>query len=146
MRCIRVAAAAALVSIVLAPNALARNDVVQISVEYVRENADQGNVLQGISWHMNGERHRGVAERFPLATTTKTTNATFKSDEDACARAFLSGIIQLQRRARSLGADGVVDIKSTANGQTYDKPESFGCTAGNVLARVSLTGVPVKFK
>lgn len=146
MRSIRLAAAAALVSIVLAPSALARNDVVQISVKYVRENADQGNVLQGISWHMNGERHRAVAKRFPLATTTKNTNAAFKSDEDACSRAFLSGIIQLQTRARNLGADGVIEIKSTAEGQTYEKPGSFACTAGNVLARVSLTGIPVKFK
>jgi uncharacterized protein YbjQ (UPF0145 family) len=142
----RFAAAAALTMILVAPTALAREDAVQISVQYVKDNADQSRVLQNISWHMNGERHRGVAQRYNLAATTKSTNAAFKSDEAACSRAFLSAIIQLQTAARNMGADGVIEIKSNAAGQTYEKADNFLCTAGNILARVSLTGVPVKFK
>jgi hypothetical protein len=145
-RSMRLAAAAALMMILAAPTALAREDAVQVSVQYVKDNADQSRVLQNISWHMNGEKHKRVAERYNLAATTKSTNAAFKSDEAACSRAFLSAIIQLQTAARNMGADGVVDIKSNAMGQTTEASDTFACTAGNILARVSLTGVPVKFK
>ncbi len=146
MRALRVAALAATMVLLLAPGAGARNDVVQITVDYVKNNSDQSRVLQNVSWHMNGERHRAVAKRYNLAATTKSTNKAFKSDEAACSRAFLSAIIQLQTAARNLGADGVVDIKSQAAGQTHETKDTFACTAGTIIARVSLTGVPVKFK
>lgn len=143
--CTRIAAAA-LIAILVAPIAVAREDISTFAVKYARENVDQSRVLENISWHMAGEKHRGVAQSYDVATTNKTTNAAFKSDEVACARAFMSGIIQLQTRARNLGADGVIDIKSHVGGKTYDGPDIFGCTAGNIIARVSLTGTPVKFK
>ena len=146
IRAMRFAATAALTTILIAPAALAREDAVQVSVQYVKDNADQSKVLPDIAWYMNGQKHKAVKERYNLAATTKSTNAAFKSDEAACSRAFLSAIIQLQTAARNMGADGVVDIKSNAMGQTTESADTFACTAGNILARVSLTGVPVKFK
>jgi uncharacterized protein YbjQ (UPF0145 family) len=103
-------------------------------------------VLENVSWHMMGEKHRRVAKSFNLGSTTKSTNATFKSDDAACSRAFLSAIIQLQTNARNLGADGIVDIKSNAMGETYENAETYACTRGTFVARVSLTATPVKFK
>lgn len=144
--CTRIAAVAALVAIFVSPTALAREDLSTFTVKYARENVDQSRVLTNISWHMAGEKHRRVAQSYEVASTTKSTNAAFKSDEVACARAFMSAIIQLQTRARNLGGDGVIDIKSHVDSRTFDEGDIFGCKAGNIVAHVSLTGTPVKFK
>jgi uncharacterized protein YbjQ (UPF0145 family) len=126
--------------------ALAREDIGTFSVELATKNVDQSKVLEGISWHMAGAKHGRVAKRFEPATTTKSTNAFMKSDEAACSRAFMSAIIQLQTRARTLGANAVIDIKSHASGKSFEEATIFGCVAGNVVARVSLTGTPANLK
>ena len=146
MHLTRATAVAALGLSFIAPAAGAADQIAIVSVQYVRENADQTRVLESVSWHMKGEKHRAVAKRFNLGATTKSTNAAFKSAEASCSRAFLSAIIQLQTNARNLGADGVIDIKSNAMGETHEEKDSFNCTKGAFVARVSLTGTPVKFR
>ena len=125
---------------------LAREDISTFSVDAAKKSVDQSKVLEGISWHMAGAKHGRVSKRFEPATTTKSTNAFLKSDEAACSRAFMSAIIQLQTRSRNLGANAVIDIKSHASGKTYEEASIFGCVAGNVVARVSLTGTPANIK
>jgi len=64
----------------------------------------------------------------------------------ASSSSFSWGIIQLQTRAKQLGGNAVIDIKSHSGEQLIESSTNFSCNVGNIVARVKLTGTPVKLK
>jgi len=132
---------AACLSFAAAP-ALARNDIIQVTLAYVQETADDSNVLEKVTWHFVGNEHAALEKKLDPVTAKASTSAAFKRDEDACARAFLSALIELQTEAFARGANSVIEIRSIAGGQVSGAPDRFLCRVGDVIAHVSLTGVP----
>jgi uncharacterized protein YbjQ (UPF0145 family) len=78
--------------------------------------------------------------------TNKKTNKANKSDEEACHVAMLSGLIQLQERARKEGGNAVINIESYYKKKSYKSKDKFECHAGNIMAGVALKGDVVKLK
>jgi uncharacterized protein YbjQ (UPF0145 family) len=76
--------------------------------------------------------------------TNQKTNAVGKSDEKACNWVFLSAMIQLDKRAKQLGANAVVNIVSYYQKNVMSSPTEFECHAGAVIAGVALRGEFVK--
>jgi uncharacterized protein YbjQ (UPF0145 family) len=76
--------------------------------------------------------------------TNKKTNAVGKSDQEACQWAFLSAMLQLQKRAREEGGDAVVEIKSVYRDVPTVSETEFVCGAGNLMAGVAFRGKVVK--
>jgi uncharacterized protein YbjQ (UPF0145 family) len=74
----------------------------------------------------------------------KTTRAMGRSDQDACEWAFLSALIALQQRARTLGGNAVIGIESFFKEQTSSSQTEFECAAGSMVAGVELRGKLVK--
>jgi hypothetical protein len=74
----------------------------------------------------------------------KKTRAIGRSDIDACQWAFLSALIDLQARARTLGANAVVGIESFFKEQTLTSDTEYLCGAGGVMAGTGLSGKLVK--
>jgi uncharacterized protein YbjQ (UPF0145 family) len=101
--------------------------------------------LLDVPFYMSGQKHPNVGQDFGEFTSNKRTNAFNKTDQDACNIAFLSAIISLQNRALKLGADAVIDIKSTTKHNNLTSATNYRCAAGNVIANVVLTGRVVKF-
>ena len=64
--------------------------------------------------------------------------------EKGCQIAFLSAIIQLQRRAEKQGGNAVVDIKSITKHNDLESATQYRCAAGTFVANVALTGRVVK--
>ena len=104
----------------------------------------EGKVDPSIKLYFQGQKHPGVAKNFGLAKTNKKTNAFNKTDLFACQWTFLSAIIQLQRRARDLGANAVINIKSNYKNREFSSPSKFQCGAGAIIAGVALKGDVVK--
>ena len=76
--------------------------------------------------------------------TNQKTNAVGKSDEKACNWVFLSAMIQLDKRAKQLGANAVVNIVSYYQKNVMSSPTEFECHAGAVIAGLALRGEFVK--
>lgn len=76
--------------------------------------------------------------------TNQKTNAVGKSDEKACNWVFLSAMIQLEKRAKQMGANAVVNIVSYYRKSEMSSPTEFECHAGAVIAGVALKGEFVK--
>lgn len=72
------------------------------------------------------------------------TNAVGKSDEQACRWVMLSALIDLQGRARKVGANAVVGIVSYFRKVTFSSETEFECHAGGIVAGVALKGELLK--
>ncbi|WP_262927447.1 excinuclease ATPase subunit [Phytohalomonas tamaricis] len=99
-----------------------------------------------IRMYFGDQVHPEIQTRRGGYFTERKTNSVTKSDEGACRWVALSALIDLQERARQVGANAIVNIVSY-----YDKRENsdnnrYECHAGNVVAGVTLKGDMVTIK
>ena len=82
----------------------------------------------------------------PLGTIVSNpkTNGFNKGDEEGCNWVFVSAVLELQSRARALGADAIVDVVSYYKKNVYSNTEKFECANGAFVSAVALRGVAVK--
>ena len=76
--------------------------------------------------------------------SNRKTNASNKSDEEACQIAFLSAVKQFQDRAESNGARKVTNIVSFYKKNTYSSTTQYEGHAGRNVAGAALKGDIVK--
>ena len=76
--------------------------------------------------------------------TSQKTNAFAKSSDKVCNHAFLSAMLNLQKRAQELGADAVINIKSNYNNVEFSSQTDFECHVGGLMGGVALKGDFVK--
>lgn len=128
-----------------ATQAFARNSIETYPIDSALKSED-GKVSQDIALYFAGQPHPMVLKRFSEAATNKKTSAFGRSDEAACQHVFLSAVIALQNRARELGANAVIDIKSNYKDQLTSSATEFTCGAGAMVAGVALKGDVVTLK
>jgi len=126
--------------------AFARNTFHDLEVKQAAESEIGKAKLLDVPFYMLGQKHPMMARDLGVFTSNKRTNAFNKTDEAACQIVFLSAIISLQSRARQLGADAVIDIRSITKHNDLESATSYRCVAGNVVANVALTGRVVEFE
>jgi uncharacterized protein YbjQ (UPF0145 family) len=85
-----------------------------------------------------------VLERLGSDKTSQKTNAFGKAHETACNRVFLSGLLQLQKRAQQLGANAVIKIVSNYDNVEHASATEFECHVGMLMAGVAFKGEFVK--
>ena len=85
-----------------------------------------------------------VLAKLGVDVTNLKTNAVGKSDEKACNWVFLSALLALEKRAKQLGANAVVNIVSFYKKEVMSSATEFECHAGAVIAGVALRGEFVK--
>jgi uncharacterized protein YbjQ (UPF0145 family) len=76
--------------------------------------------------------------------TNQKTNGLGKPVERACNWVFLSAMTQLDKRAKQLGANAVINIVSYYQRNAMSSPTEFECYKGAVMAAVSFRGEFVK--
>ena len=126
--------------------AAARNTFHDLDIKQAMESEIGKEKLLDVPVYFAGQSHAKVASDMGVFTANRRTNAFNKSDEKACRIAFLSAVIALQSRARTLGGDAVVDVKSITKHRDLESATQYRCVAGNVVANVVLTGRVVKLK
>jgi uncharacterized protein YbjQ (UPF0145 family) len=97
-----------------------------------------------VKFYFGNQRHPKVLTKLSSDFTNRKTNAFGKSDEQACNWAFLSALIQLEKRAGELGANAVVNIVSYYKKDVFSSSAEFECHAGAIMAGVALKGDFVK--
>lgn len=136
-----------LVGMLLATAANAADDMLKLPIEAAMNQPEAKQKLSGdVKFYWGDESHPAVAESFGTRVTNKKTNAFNKSDEEACNWVWLSAMIQLKETAQRLGADGVINIESFYDKNSFRSRTQFECAAGSLMAGVALRGEFVKFK
>jgi len=126
--------------------ASARNTFHDLDVAKAKAEGHGRENLQDVPVFMAGEKHAPVAQDLGVSRANRSTNAANKSDEKACQIAFLSAVIALQAKARALGADAVVDVRSITKNNDLESATQYRCVAGAFVANVALSGRMVKFE
>jgi uncharacterized protein YbjQ (UPF0145 family) len=106
---------------------------------------DANERLEGsVKFFFGEQEYPRVVAKLGSDVSNRKTNAFGKSDEKACNWAFLSAMIALERRAKQLGANAVVNIVSYYRKIEMSSPTDFECHAGAIIAGVTLKGDFVK--
>ena len=137
----------AALAITMAVPAFARDTVLHLSVQDALSRPDaQGKLNKGVTFYFGKQQYGQVDKSLGDDVANTKTNAFNKSDEEACHWTFLSAMIELQEKARKLGADAVVDIESYYKKVPFVSDTEFECHAGGIVAGVALRGRYVKLK
>lgn len=106
---------------------------------------DADEKLEGsVKFFFGKQEYPKVVAKLGSDVSNRKTNAFGKSDEKACNWAFLSAMIALERRAKELGANAVVNIVSYYRKVEMSSTTDFECHAGALIAGVALKGDFVK--
>jgi hypothetical protein len=125
--------------------AQARDTKYLLPIAAALEVRDAKNRLDGsVKFFFGNQETPKVLARLSTDVTNLKTNAVGKSDEKACNWVFLSAMIQLEKRAKQLGANAVVNIVSYYKKEVMSSATEFECHAGAVIAGVALRGEFVK--
>lgn len=133
------------VALSVAWTAHARNTKYLLPIVAALEVKDSKNKLDGsIKFYFGNQETPKILAKLATDVTNLKTNSVGKSDETACNWVFLSAMIQLEKRAKQLGANAVVNIVSYYQKNVMSSTTEFECHAGAVIAGVALRGDFVK--
>lgn len=123
----------------------ARDIKYMLSIAAALETKDAKEKLDGsVKFFFGNQQTPKILTKLGTDITNLKTNAVGKSDETACNWVFLSAMIQLEKRAKQLGANAVVNIVSYYQKNVVSSATEFECHAGAVIAGVALKGDFVK--
>ena len=87
-----------LIALLLATNASARNDFLDVAVQSATESHIASEKLLDVPFYMAGQKHRSIAGDLGEFKSNQRTNAFNKSDEEACEWVFLSALISRSKK------------------------------------------------
>ena len=123
----------------------ARDTKYLLPIQAALEVKDAEEKLDGsVKFYFGNQETPKIVSKLGTDVSNRKTNAVGKSDEKACNWAFLSAMIALEKRAKQLGANAVVNIVSYYMKNTMSSTTEFECHAGAVIAGVALKGDFVK--
>ena len=123
----------------------ARDIKYMLSIAAALETKDAKEKLDGsVKFFFGNQQTPKILTKLGTDITNLKTNAVGKSDETACNWVFLSAMIQLEKRAKQLVANAVVNIVSYYHKNVVSSATEFECHAGAVIAGVALKGDFVK--
>jgi hypothetical protein len=118
--------------------ATAADKKVMVPIENaMNDNNARERLGNDIQFFFGSQKTPKIIEKRGSDKTSQKTNAFGKSDDKVCNWAFLSAMLQLQKRARELGANAVVNIVSNYKNDEYSSETEFECHVGNVVGGVA---------
>ena len=93
-----------------------------------------------VKFFFAGQPPPKVLEKLGTDKTSQKTNSFGKSNEKACNWVFLSSMLRLEKRAKELGANAVVNIVSNYGNAELASATEFECHVGAIMAGVALKG------
>lgn len=126
---------------------LARDDIKEFSIADALATEQAKNILgDDIKFYFGDQPHGTIVKKFMETRTNKKTNGANKSDKEACEWAFLSTMKALRDKARSVGANAVVNIRSNYRDNLTSSATTFKCGSGMLMSGVALAGDVVELK
>lgn len=125
--------------------AMARDTEYKVPLAEVLEMPEAQGKLDGtVKFYLAGQSTPAVIQKLGEDVSNRKTNGVGKEDRFGCKWAALSALIALQDKAKSLGANAVVDIVSYYKKSTFSSPTDFECHAGAMVIGVALKGTYAK--
>lgn len=87
-----------------------------------------------------GKQKAPAGESRGEVVANEKTNSANKSDEEACRWVMLSALMNLQKRAKAVGATSIVGIESYYKKNVFSSETEFECHAGTFVSGVALRG------
>jgi hypothetical protein len=125
-------------------DASARTTIHQMKIADVLNNPEFASQLAGVTFYFGDQPHPAPVNTFGEFRTNKKTNAFNKTDDEACQWVMLTALLTLHRRAVSLGANAVVNIRSNYKNNIVRSNTEYACAAGGIVAGVALIGDFIK--
>ena len=126
-------------------SAMARDTEYKLPLAEVLKMPEAKGKLDGtVKFYLAGQSTPTVIQKLGEDVLNRKTNGVGKEDRFGCKWAALSALIALQDKAKSLGANAVVDIVSYYKKTTFSSPTDFECHAGAVVIGVALKGTYAK--
>ena len=123
----------------------ARNTKHMLPIAAAMEAKDAEEKLDGsVKFYFGDQKAPKALAQFGDDVSNRKTNAFGKADVTACNWAFLSAMVALEKKAKALGANAVVNIRSFYKKNEVSSATEFECHAGAVVAGVALKGDFVK--
>ena len=125
--------------------AFARDTELKLPLADVLAMPEAQEKLDGsVKFFLAGAPTPKVLEKKGEDVSNKKTNGVGKTDEVACRWAALSALIAFQDKAKTLGANAVVDLVSYYKKNTFSSPTEYECHAGGMIVGVTLKGTYAK--
>ena len=125
----------------------ARDDKLLLPITDVLNGPDaQKKLDSSIKFFFGSQPHPKIITNFQSDVTNLKTNAFNKTDQRACEWVFLSALLALEKKAKQLGANAVVNIISYYQKVPMSSDTQFECHAGALMAGVALKGDFVKIE
>jgi uncharacterized protein YbjQ (UPF0145 family) len=126
-------------------SAQAADKVLTMPVDLALATPEAKAALDGsVAFYFGDTAHPKVVQSFGEFVSNKKTNAFAKSDEATCQHVVLSNFIALQERAKQLGGDAVVNIRSYFRSNEVKSDTQYECHVGFLMSGVALKGEVVK--
>lgn len=123
----------------------ARNDKYILPIEgALQSTAPRENPNSSVKYFFARQETPPIITKLGIETTHQRFRTNPSIDVKSCNAAFLLALAALQRRAKQLGADAVINIASYYQKTELESPSEFECHAG-AAAHVMLRGEFVKF-
>ena len=97
-----------------------------------------------VKFYFGNQETPKILTKLGTDMTNRKTNAVGKSDEKACNWVFLSAMIQLEKRAKQLGANAVVNIVSYYHEKYHVESDRIRMSRRGIMAGVAFRGEFVK--
>ncbi|MEA2695914.1 MAG: hypothetical protein QOI66_185 [Myxococcales bacterium] len=144
VRILGVALAGVVIGLGLSRSVSARDDRLKFPIASVLSSTEARAKLDPKIPLYFGKAHHPAGQDLGPFSTNKKTNHLGKSDQVACERAFLSALIELQARVRTLQASAVVAIESNYKDIPFASETEFECGTGSFVAGVALRAQIIK--
>lgn len=127
--------------------AQARDDKLMLPIANAMNDNDAKNRLgDTVQFYFGDQPTPKVLERLIVDSTSQKTNSFGKTPERSCNWAFLSAMLQLQKRARAVGANAVINIVSNYKNVPMSSATEFECHDGALMSGVAFKGEFVKIE
>lgn len=140
-------AVGALVVLAATPTApaYAADDIIQLDLQQALNTPDTLAKIDGsVKFFFGTSKHPAIVAHLGEGVTNKKANGFGKSSTKGCERAFLDGLIQMQEKAKSLGANAVINVNSYYKKNEVVIDKTVECHSGLLMDGVALRGEFVK--
>ncbi len=140
-----IVAAVVLCAALPASSAMAADDIVQLDLAQAMAAPDTLAKIDGsVKFYFGNSAHPAVAKHLGEAVSNKKANGFGKKSTKGCERAFLDALVQFQKKAKSLGADAVINLNSYYKKNEVVIDKTVECHSGFLMDGVALKGEFVK--
>ncbi len=133
------------VLLAVSPVALAADEILMMPIRPALESVDGRATIEGdVKFFFGKNRPARVAHQYGNFVTNSKVHVFGRSTGEACNMVFINALEDLQKRARTIGANAVVGVVSYFRRREVSSDDSYECNLGSVVAGVALKGDLVK--